>query len=291
MKIILAKPYGYCAGVNLSISIAKKTKLKNKNKKVVILGMIVHNNDAINELTECGIETIYFKDKTLLELVDYVEENSIVILSAHGHSEELESKLRSKNIEYIDATCPYVTLVFNEIKKAAKENRDIFYIGKPNHPESNAALSLSKKVHLIDIENPNIELLSSNNSPLIINQTTFSSKEVENISNKIISKFNNATLFKSVCNASKERQQAILNFPKNIDLIYVVGGLNSNNTKTLAKIAKENFPNANVLLIQNKNDINKKDLIDLNCIGIASGASTPKYISEEIRDYLKTLFD
>lgn len=289
MKIILSEPYGYCAGVDRAINIALKTKQDYKDKKIVILGMLVHNQDALNELADKGILTIYHKDKTLLELCDEIPSNSVVILTAHGHSDDIEQKLDEKNIKYIDATCPFVTATFNKIKKVTEKSHEVLYIGKANHPESNAALSISKLVHLVDISNPTFDV--KDDSPLIINQTTFSQSEISEIDSQIKNKYPGAEVFPSVCKASTDRQNAILNLPKNIQLIYVVGGKNSNNTKTLANLARKTFPDCKVIEIQNKFDINKKDLIGLSCIAICSGASTPKYISEQIRDSIQELLD
>lgn len=289
MKVVLLEPYGYCVGVERAIKIALDTKSVNQNKRVIILGMLVHNEDAINELASQGIETLYQKGKSLMDLVDEIPSDSIVILTAHGHSEDLEKKLISRKIEFIDATCPFVKTTFKRILEAANANHDILYIGKKNHPESNAALSISNKVHLVDIENPSFEAKDS--KPLIINQTTFSQREVNDVTNAIKTEYKDAEVFPSVCKASTDRQNAILSLDNKIELFYVVGGTNSNNTKTLAKLAKESHPHAKVILIKNKSDINKKDLLGLSYVAIASGASTPKHISEEAKSYIESLFN
>lgn len=289
MKIILLEPYGYCAGVARAINIAKEAKQNNKNKEVVILGMLVHNQDALLELENEGIKTIYHKDKNLMDLIDEVPQNSIVILTAHGHAKDIEIKLNKLGIEFIDATCPFVTSSFKLIKSATENNHDVLYIGKANHPESNAALSLSNKVHLLDVSNPVFNC--EDKSPFVINQTTFSKQEVSKITDQIISKYNTATIHPGTCDASTRRQNALLSLPKDVELIYIVGGTNSNNTRTLAKIAEENYPLAKVLTIQNASNINKKDLLGLNCVAISSGASTPKHISEEIKLTIEQLLN
>lgn len=289
MKIILLEPYGYCAGVARAIQIAKEAKANNKDKKIVILGMLVHNQDALCELEKEGIVTLYQKDKKLIDLIDDVPLNSIVILTAHGHSKEIDTKLLSLNIKYIDATCPFVTSSFKLIEKSIFDGHEVLYIGKANHPESNAAVSISNKVHLVDVTNRKFEC--SDSSPLVINQTTFSHREIKEITDKIIAKYPGATIHPGICDASTKRQVALLSLPKNVDLIYIVGGANSNNTKTLARLASENYPNSKVIQIQNSNDINKKDLIGLNCIAISSGASTPKSVSENIKSTIEQLLN
>lgn len=287
MKVILAKPYGYCAGVANAISLACKTKEANPKRRIVILGMLIHNEDTLKELEKAGIETIYQKDKDLLELIDFIKDDSIVILTAHGHKEEVENRLKERGLEFVDTTCPFVKTTFNEILKATKNNHDVIYIGKENHPEANAALSLSNRVHLLDVSNPVVPKLKDE-SPLIINQTTFSHYEIEQLIELIKTKYPNAQVLKSVCYASTQRQEALLNLPKDVDLIYVVGGKNSNNAKTLFNLASKNYPSAKVIAIQNADDVKEKDLIGLNLVAISSGASTPKEISEAIKNKVKS---
>ena len=284
---MLLKPYGYCVGVERAVNIAFETRKQNPNRRVVILGMLVHNQDALKELEANNIETFYHKDKSLIELADELDQDAVTILTAHGHSEDLENKLKSRGIEFIDATCPFVKATFKRILEASKAGHEILYIGKKNHPESVAATSISEKVHLVDIENPSFN--SVDESPLIINQTTFSQREIDDAVSKIKEKYPHAEVYPSVCKASSDRQNAILSLDKDVELIYVVGGVNSNNTKTLAKLAKQHYPNAKVIQITNKSEINKKDLLGLSYIAIASGASTPRHISEEVRDYIASL--
>lgn len=288
MEVIIAKPYGYCAGVANAISLAYKTKESNPNRKIVILGMLIHNEDSLLELKKAGIKTIYQKDKDLLELIDEIEDGSIVILTAHGHKKEVENRLSARNLEFVDTTCPFVTLTFSEIAKSINEGHDVIYIGKENHPEATAALSISSRVHLLDVSKQIIPEIKDE-SPLIINQTTFSHYEIERLINLIKDKYPKAKIFKSVCDASTRRQEALLSLPKETQLIYIVGGKNSNNAKTLFDMAKEHFPNAKVIAIQNQDDIKEKDLKGLNLVAISSGASTPKAISEAIKVKIESL--
>ena len=290
MKVTIVQPYGYCAGVANAISLAYKTKQSKPDRKIVILGMLIHNEDALNKLKEVGIDTLYHKDKTLSELIDEIEDGSVVILTAHGHSKAIEEKLNARKLEFVDTTCPFVNLTFSQIDKSIKEGHHVIYIGKANHPEANAALSISNNVHLLDVSNPVLPILEDE-SPLVINQTTFSHYEVEQLIELIKSKYPHANIFKSVCDASTRRQEALLSLPKDVDLIFIVGGKNSNNAKTLFNIAQSHYPQSKVLLIQNENDVNEKDLLGLHHIVISSGASTPKEITEQIKAKIELLYN
>ena len=288
MKVILANPYGYCAGVANAISLAYKTKEEYPNSRITILGMLIHNEDTLLELAKVGIETLYQKDKDLIDLIDDIKDGSIVILTAHGHSKAVEEKLKGRGLKFIDTTCPFVNLTFLEISKAISSGHEVIYIGKENHPEANAALSISNRVHLLDVSTKKLPIIYDK-APLVINQTTFSHYEIESLILEIKNHYPDAKIFKSVCDASTRRQEALLNLDKNVELIYVVGGKRSNNAKTLFDMAVVNFPKAKVIAIQNENDINEKDLRGLNLVAISSGASTPKEISEAIKAKIELL--
>lgn len=289
MKVKILEPFGYCAGVEQAIKIALETKKKYSERPVVVLGMLVHNQDALEFLRKAEIETIYDPKKSLLELVDEIEEQAVVILTAHGHSQELEDKLHEKNIFFVDATCPFVTATFDIIKKVIHEGRDVLYLGKKNHPEANAALSINNHVYLVEPEQ--VVLHRKYNKPLLINQTTFSEEEVKEATSFIKGKVKGVEIEPSVCHASTMRQKALRELPQDYELIYVVGGANSNNTETLFEIAQNSHPKARVIRIKNVDDINKKDLTGLSHIAISSGASTPKEITLAIKDYLESLLD
>ena len=289
MKIEILEPFGYCAGVERAMKMALEVKKAHQDQEVVVLGMLVHNADALNELSKAGITTIYDENKSLVELIDKVDNNAIVILTAHGHSLAVEEELNNRNIEFIDATCPFVTLTENVIKKAVSENRDVLYLGKKNHPEANAALSISNKVHLIEPKNVHLEEKYSH--PLVISQTTFSESEITQTISFIKDALKEVSVSESICQASTLRQNALKNLSKDVELIYVVGGKNSNNTKTLFEIASSTHPKAKVLMIENANDINKKDLLGLNYVAISSGASTPREITLEVENKIKLLLN
>ena len=285
MKVTVLEPYGYCAGVELAINLAIKTKQENASNNVVVLGMLVHNQDSLKTLEKHGIKTIYKPNSSLDELVDVIKEPSIVILTAHGHSKAIEEKLIKNGHKIIDATCPFVKKSMEDIKAEISLENDVFYIGIKNHPEANAALSLGNKVHFIDAKNPVVPEAKST-SPMVISQTTLSKSEVEKAVNEIKKAYKNAKFVKGICNASTQRQSALLSLDKDVDKIYVVGGANSNNSKTLFNIAKTTYPNISVELIQNADDIKEKDLFGLSHIVISSGASTPKEVIEQIKSKL-----
>ena len=285
MKVTVLEPSGYCAGVEHAMILAIKTKEENPSRSVVVLGMLVHNADSLKELEKHDIKTIYKQNCSYEQLIDDIPQPSIVIMTAHGHAKSIEDKLLKNGHEIVDATCPFVKQSFVSILNAVKEGKDIFYIGVKNHPEAVAALSLNEKVHLIDIKNPEIPSIKVK-SPLVISQTTLSKFEVECLSKQIKQEYKDAEFLNGICNASTKRQEALMNLDQDVDLVYVVGGLNSNNSKTLFTLASKLYPKKQVKLIQNADDINKKDLKGLSHIAISSGASTPKEVINQIKSKL-----
>ena len=285
MKVTVLEPSGYCSGVERAMKMAIETKENNPDKNVVVLGMLVHNEDSIKTLEKHGINTIFDKNCSLEQLVDKISEPSVVILTAHGHAKSLEEKLIQKGHTIVDATCPFVSSSFIEIQKSLKKDSYVFYVGVKNHPEASAALSLSEKVLFIDYKDPKIPQVDCK-SPLVISQTTLSQLEVLKIYMDIENAYPKAKISKGICHASTSRQLALGKLDKDVDLIYVVGSVNSNNSKTLYSIAKGLYPDKKVLLIQNASEINKKDLLGLSHIAISSGASTPREVIEEIKSSL-----
>lgn len=285
MKVTVLEPYGYCAGVELAINTALKTKKENPSKNVVILGMLVHNEDSLKTLEKAGIKTVFKPNSSFEDLANLIEKPSIVILTAHGHSKAIEKILIENGHTIVDTTCPFVKKSMEDIQNVVENKKHVFYIGINNHPEAKAALSISEKVHFIDAKNPVIPSINDA-SPFVISQTTLAKSEVLGILNEIKKVYKNAEFAKGICNASTSRQEALLSFKEKMDKIYIVGGKNSNNSKTLFNLAKEKYTNTSVELIQNADDINKKDLLGLSHIVISSGASTPKEVIEQIKSKL-----
>ncbi len=283
MRVDIIEPSGYCAGVAKAFDIAREVRKNNKDKNIVVLGMLVHNQDALKELDELNIQTMYKKDMSYVDMVDMLSSDDIVILTAHGHPLEVEKKLQERGIKYYDATCPFVKLAHEQIKKAVDAKHQVIYIGKKNHPEALSALSLSNDVLLYEIKDGMDPSLVRDESPLLLSQTTFSKLDVNEIEKDLKKKIPSLRFAPSVCNASNSRQEALLNIEKDVDGIIVVGGKESNNTKTLYELALANYPNKKVLYIQNQDDLSQFDSSQLNHIVIISGTSTPRYILDTIK--------
>lgn len=289
MNVFVARPHGYCSGVIRAINLVKEVRKKHQDGPVFVLGSIVHNEDVIHELTALGITTVRDEHKTPSQLLNELPDRAIVIFTAHGHEINLDEIAQKKAMIVYDATCPMVMINHQIIQDELNNNHQIIYVGKRNHPEANAAKSLGENVLLIENIKDFTLLEVTDKSPLVINQTTLSQIELVNLHVAIMKRFPEARIANEICNATRLRQKAVIELPKETQLIYVIGGANSSNTASLADVARKNNPNARVVRILNEKEINKKDLIGLNYVAVVSGASTPLETTKRVVELLKKL--
>lgn len=285
MEIKKVVPSGYCKGVVNAIMLAKETRNKYPNENIYILGMLVHNSFVSKELEELGIITLDDTNKSKKELLDDINEG-IVIFTAHGISEEIKNKAIAKGLKYVDATCVDVLKTQNVIREYIKNNYDVIYFGKKNHPEAEAVISISNKIHLVTSMDDLLNLNLTNNNIFLTNQTTMSYLELQDLITKAQELYPNIIIEKEICNATSSRQEAISKL-NDCDLLYVVGDNKSNNTNKLVDIGKKQGIKK-VLLIQNFKDINDSDLSNVDKIYVTAGASTPPILIDEVINYLKS---
>ena len=286
MEIKRVVPSGYCKGVINAINIATRVKEENPNTPVYVLGMIVHNTYVTDQLSKLGIITLDDSKKTKEELLDEID-SGIVILTAHGTSDSVKNKALAKGLKVVDGTCEDVLKTKNIIIEYLNNDYDVIYFGKSGHPESNAIVSISNKIHLVS-NSEDINLLSINNPKIVItNQTTMSFIELEKMIDQLLIKYPNAEVIKEICNATSSRQLAIMNI-KDADALYVVGDVKSNNTNKLVEVAKANGIK-DTYLIANKDEIKKEDLINKSSVYVSAGASTPPSLIDEVIEYLKSI--
>lgn len=279
MKITIGKTSGFCNGVENTV---KRAENALGNEKVYCLGEIVHNERVIHDLEANGMITI--------NKIEDAPNNSKVIIRAHGELKETYDKAKEKNIEILDLTCGKIKAIRVKISKKLDDHY-IIIIGKKNHPESLGVLSFSGDNSNIieDKEDINEIIDKVNNSLLnkiyIVSQTTFNSDKFDELISIIKNKTTKEVIVdKTICDATSKRQNETRELSKLVDTMIIVGGKKSSNTKELEIIAKENCDN--VILIQEKNDLNNNQIVGEH-IGIMAGASTPTIVVEEIIKELK----
>ena len=285
MKAILVKPQGYCAGVMNAIKIAYLAKSENADKRVFVLGALVHNQTVIDELKNNNIETLESGDE--INTIKKLNKGDVLIFTAHGHDEKLDEVAKNQGLIIYDATCPKVRSNMEKIKQEIKAGHQVIYIGQKGHKETNAALSISKDVSLYDTQLLINYQLITDKSPLVINQTTLNFFSLNSIHEDIKKHIPEARIENEVCAASRLRQAAVANISKDNDLIIIVGDKTSSNSLKLFDIAKENFPTSMVIMVHDLEDLkNNYNIEGKKKAAISSGASTPNAVVQEIYQYL-----
>ena len=283
--IIEVMPQGFCGGVMKAIQIARQVRAEHPNEKITILGNLVHNRYVKLALEHLRIETIERPGLTRLELLDQIS-SGIVIFTAHGVHPDVYAKAEAKGLTVFDASCRFVVQTQKIVQKKLDEGAVVFYIGKNHHPEAESIYTLSERVFLIEKEE-DIPVLDKETSVFVTNQTTMSTLDIDHLFKAIEKKYPDAEFNNEVCGATRVRQEAVLALKdKQIDVLLVVGDPTSNNTEQLAAIGRMAGIPA-VVKAETVNDLKDCDWNEKR-IAITSGASTPKYLTSQIIDYVKT---
>ena len=286
MEVALIKPQGFCSGVTRAVEVAKKAKQENLNKNIYILGMLAHNQILIDDLSKEGFITLLGNEE---EEIEKLNPGDVLVFTAHGHSSKLDELASKKGLITYDATCFKVLDNLKKIKREISDGHQVIYIGQKGHKEANAALSVSENVSLYDTQLLiNYQLITDRN-PFVLNQTTLNFYELQKYHNDILRHFPGARIENEICNATRLRQEAMLKIDNDTDLIVVVGHPKSSNSNKLFDIAKTNYPNALVLMVNNLQELKAYNVEGKRKAAVGSGASTPQYIVDEIYNYLVTL--
>lgn len=283
MKIILAQPRGFCAGVDRAIEIVEKA-LKIYGAPVFVRHEIVHNKFVVENLRSKGAVFV----KNLSE----IPEGSVTIFSAHGVSEAVELEAKYRNLPVIDATCPLVTKIHNQAIRNEKEGREIVLIGHKGHPEVEGTSGRVKGgVLLVQNENDvdNLQVIDENKLAYVT-QTTLSVNETIGIIAKLKKRFPKiiGQDTKDICYATQNRQDAVEKLAEICDLVLVVGSQNSSNSMRLKDLAIEKGSKS--YLINGASEINDEWFNNVIKIGLTAGASAPESLVLEVVDYIKAKF-
>ena len=283
-EIITLSNQGFCYGVNQSIKkVIQVLKDKSTPKPIYLLNSIVHNSFVNNYFKEQGV--IILEGKPKMELLDEISSGT-VIFSAHGVGDNVYDKAKNKNLNIVDATCPFVEKSYQLIKKHLNNNYHLLYIGKTKHPEAEAVTSFSDEITLI---NENNIIIPNTNKPLAIaHQTTMSNYDVEHIYNEVKTKVKDILVLPMICNATKLRQDELRKALTDIDnnsLVIIVGDRSSNNCTKLYELALR-YTN-NTLFISDYKELINVDLSKYNKFIFSSGTSTPIINVEQISNFIK----
>lgn len=278
MKIFLASPRGFCAGVVRAIDIVERA-LKKYGAPLYIKHQIVHNKYVVESLERKGVITV--------EHVQDIPNESNVIFSAHGSSPDDFNQAKKKNLTVIDATCPLVTKVHNEAIKYKKEGFKVLLVGHRGHQEVRGTMGHTE-MHLVD-EHEEFSLpdWDDNDRVAVLSQTTLSVDDTKNVINAIQNKYRSTKIRNDICYATTNRQDSVKELAKQVEVVLVIGSSNSSNCNRLKEVALSQGTKA--YLINGANELSKDWFDGINFVGITSGASTPDNLVEEVINKLKPI--
>ena len=286
IKILLASPRGFCAGVDRAIEIVKKSITKY-GAPIYVRHEIVHNKHVVESLKKIG--AIFVE-----ELSEIKDKTRPVIFSAHGVPKVVPAEAKNLKMDYIDATCPLVSKVHREAENLNKSGYHVLLIGHKNHPEVVGTMGQIPEGTIDLIENiadvKNFKK-KENKKLAFVTQTTLSVDDTKDIINALKKKFSDIKEPKKedICYATTNRQAAVKKIAKLCDMFFVIGSRNSSNSVRLVEVAN-NSGCKEAILIHSESNIPMEKITKCQTIGISSGASAPEILVENFINKLKKQF-
>ena len=282
MKVDVLTPSGFCGGVINVLKLINYVVENHSDQPIYCIGQVVHNNDVNQDILSKGVKVLVGDKEKLVDQID----SGVVVFSAHGTNDDIVKKARNKGLIVYNAICPFVDKSFDAIKQKRHEGYKIIYIGKKGHDEAVAALSLDSNIYLVekveDVDKLNLE----NEKIAVINQTTLSLLDIKNIYSAIKEKYKDCLILDEICNTTRIRQTSLIAKAKDYDLVLVVGDKTSSNSLSLYNISKK--LNDNTKMVLNEKEVDLCWFNDVKSVLIASGASTPNAVIEEIIKKIKS---
>ncbi|MDB5172469.1 MAG: ispH [Phycisphaerales bacterium] len=280
MKILLANPRGFCAGVNMAIDVVDQV-LQLKGPPVYVFHEIVHNRHVVDGFRERGV--------TFVDSIEEVPEGGLVIYSAHGISPAVRQEAKSRRLVEVDATCPLVTKVHLEVIRFARDGYTILFIGHRKHDEAIGTVGEAPN-NIMVVESPeDVEKLEVKdpNKVAYVTQTTLSIFDATRIIAALKAKFPNikAPPKEDICYATTNRQNAVSDLGREAELVLVIGSKNSSNSLRLVETAREMGRSA--YLIDDQSELETSWFDGVTTVMVTAGASAPEHLVQALLDRLK----
>lgn len=267
MKIQLAESYGFCFGVKRAIKIAEE------NKNSATYGPLIHNANEIDRLKNDF-------NVALSDNISTFKAGDTAVIRTHGIPKQELSLLKSREVKVVDATCPYVTKPQQICEEMSAQGYDIVIFGDEEHPEIKGVKSYADD-HVFVVNSPvEVDTLRLREKIAVVAQTTRKIEEYQDIVSRLMATHKEVRVFNTICNATFDNQDAVRKLSKEADVMIVIGGKNSSNTKQLHSIAKDNCTDS--YHIESQNDLRDEWFSGKNFCGISAGASTPDWIINDV---------
>ena len=287
IEIIRAEHMGFCFGVREAVDEVHKYVDMNKGQ-IYVLGMLVHNEFVIEKLLNKGV--IFVSEEEVINEETPLKKGDMVIIRAHGTTQNVQKKLLEIGVKLIDMACIYVKSARDQVVIWEQRGYKSVFIGDKDHPEVKGITSYGMKPLIFSSLEELVKAdLDINEQWVFLFQTTYNKFIFQEINDYIINKFINYKVVKTICGATHQRQTAIEKLSQEVDAVFIIGSEQSSNTKKLYQISKK--INEKSYLIKNKEDIEKYMLEGVTKVGVSAGASTPEELIAIIENKIKELID
>lgn len=274
MKIELAESYGFCFGVKRAIKIAEE------NRNSATYGPLIHNANEIDRLKNDF-------NVALSENLDTFKAGETAVIRTHGIPKQELTLLHERQVNVVDATCPYVTKPQQICEEMSSQGYDIVIFGDETHPEIKGVKSYAKENVYVVNSPDEINALRLREKVATVAQTTRKVEEYQQIVGKLMATHKEVRVFNTICNATFDNQDAVRKLAQQADVMIVIGGKNSSNTKQLHSIAKEYCPES--YHIESQEDLQSEWFSGKNFCGISAGASTPDWIINQVIKKIRSI--
>lgn len=276
MKIILAKRAGFCFGVKRATQMAFEAA--GMDKKTYTLGPIIHSPQVVNKLEEMGVK--------VLKNLDAMDSGTIIIRS-HGVAAHEIDEAQTKKLEIVDATCPFVKKAQEHVKSLSDSGYSVIVVGDADHPEVQGIVSYGGEKVVVVGSGDEVKQLPKMNKIGVVAQTTQSFENLRNVVSECLLRGGEIRVFNTICDATAVRQEEAKELARQVDCMLVVGGFNSANTRRLAEVCTELQPRTHH--IETAEEIDSSWFEGVERVGVTAGASTPKWIIDEVVARIESL--
>ena len=276
MKITIAKDAGYCFGVRDAVNLAYKTA--EEYGEVYMLGDIVHNENVIHDLDKSGAKVVNH--------IDEVPKDKPILLRAHGTKKDIWVEANKRKMNVVDATCPLVHEIHNEVKKLAEDGRQIFVIGDHGHDE---VIAIADQVSgtIVIASEEEARKVKKYKKAGVVSQSTQTIENVQEIINILMQKVFDLHFVNTICYPTKRNQEQIKTLAVESDVMLIIGSFTSANSKRLTLLSK--LINKNTYQVTSAKNVKDEWFDNCKSVGISAGASTPDYLIEEVKEKLLSL--
>jgi len=285
MEVLKITPRGYCHGVVDAFRIAKRVREETQGP-VHMLGMLVHNTHATDDLQQQGIALVDQPDR--LAGLDQIKSGT-VIFTAHGVSPQVKQRAIDLGLTPVDATCSDVVRTHELVADLARKGYEVVYIGRKGHPEPEGVIGEAPgKVYLVQ-DPEDIDALQLQGERVAVTcQTTLSVWDTEDLIGRVQARYPNAEVHNEICRATQERQEAAVEAARLVDLVIVVGSTRSSNSLRLVEVVKK-LGGKPAYLVDSLEDLNVEWFRGATKVGVTSGASTPTQLTRKVIEHIEAM--